>query len=178
MGSSCPQSLVITAWAWVSSCFRVIVSILDDAQRSCLTCCSSPDTNTHVIQCSGSGSPTSWARQCKSAKNLSTVSFCHNCHTINWLNASVMYAVIRALFISSGSTLFSLLGCWYMARAPPRRHSSKTCLILFIVQSLLTSSTFSIHLTIGMSVMVPLNSGISRISNALPVIAKEWWVTK
>ena len=154
-----------------------MVSILDDAWRSCVTCCGSPDTNAHVIQCPCSGSPTSWARQCKSAKNLSMILFCHNCHAVNWsnaLNASIAYAVMRALFISSGSTLFSLFSCWHTARGPLHRNSRKTCSNLSTVQSSQTSSTFSIHWTIGMSITVPLNSRISQISNALPIIDKEW----
>ena len=53
--------------------------------------------------------------------------------------------------------------------APPHNHSDKTCSTLSIEQSLETGSTFSIHPTIGM----PLNSGISLISNALPIITKE-----
>ena len=60
-------SSVITARTRVRSYSRIMVSVLDVSRRSCLTCCSNPDTNTHVMQRSGSGSPISRARGCKSA---------------------------------------------------------------------------------------------------------------
>ena len=65
-----------------------------------------------------------------------------------------------------------------MAWAPPRRCCGKTCSTLSIVQNSQTSSMFSIHSTIGMSVAVPLKSGISQISNDLPVITMEWTALK
>ena len=159
------------------SCSRVMVSILDDAQRSCLTYCGSPDTNAHVIQCLGSGSPTNQVRQCKSAKNSSIFLFSQSCRTVNLSNAlkvSIAYAVIRALFISSGSILCSWLSCQYMVRTPPHSCNSSTCSTLSIAHSSQTISTCSSHSTIGISVTVPLNSGINRISNALPIMVDEW----
>ena len=75
-----------------------------------------------------------------------------------------------ALFISSQSVLFSLLSCRYTVRSSPRRRSGKTCFTMSIVQSSHTSSTFSVRSTIGMSVEELMNSRISWISNALPVI--------
>ena len=140
-----------------------MVSILDDAQRSCLTRCCSPDTNTHVIQCLSSNSPTSRARRFKSTKNLSTVSFCCDRCTINWsnaLNAAVAYGVIRSFFISSGSALCSLLSCWYTSRGPPHRQSSKTC-----------STVHSAEFADQLHILYPFENRIvccSQISNALP----------
>ena len=137
MGSICPWLSIITAQAQVRSCSRVMVSILDDA-RSCLTCCGSPDTNAHIIQHSGSGPPTNWFRRCKSVENSSTVLFCWSWRAVNLSNAlkaSLAYAVIRALFISSGFVLCSWLRCRYTVRAPPRSYNGSTCSTLFIAYS-------------------------------------------
>ena len=130
-----------------------------------------PDTNKHVIQRSGCGSPTSRA---KSAKNSSMVLFCRNRDAVKWwntLNASVAYAVMRALFISSGFALYSLFSFWYTARAPPR--SRKTCSTVHsVVYRLAPRSLFD-------------NWHVCRGANEfrnqpdikyLAVIAKEWQV--
>ena len=136
----------------------------------------SPDTNAHVIQRSGSGFPTNRVRRCKSAKNSSTVSFCRSHHVVNSLNAlksSIAYAVNRALFISSGSVLSSWLSCRYTVRATPGSHNGSTGSTLYIADNSQTISTCSSHSTIGISVTAPLNSGINRISNALPDMVDE-----
>ena len=91
----------------------------------------------------------------------------------NWLNAlnsSVVYAVMRACLICSASALCSLLSLLYTARALPHSRNGRMHSTLSMAQSSQTNSTFSIHSTIGISVIVPLNSGISRTSKALPSI--------
>ena len=109
-------------------------------------------------------------------KNSTTVSSGWSCRVTNWsyaLNASVAYAVMRACLICSASAFCSTLSCLYIAKAPPRNLNGKMRSTFFIVQSSLTSSTFSTYSTMGISVAAPLNSGISWTSNILPFIAKR-----
>ena len=166
----------MTALARVNNCSAQIVSILDEACCRCLTCCGSPETNAHINQRSGSSPPTNQASRHSSAKNSSTVSPGRSCQVINWLyalNASVAYVVMRACLICSASAFCSALSCLYMAKAPPHNLNGRTRWTFFIPQSSHTSSTFLTHLTMGISVAAPLNSGISQTSNILPSIAKR-----
>ena len=121
--------------------------------------------NAHNIHQSGSSSPTNRANQCKSAKNSSTVSPGQRRHVTNLSNAlnfSVVYAVMRACLICSASALCSLLSLLYTARAPPHSCSGRIRSTFSMVQSSQTNSTFSIHSTMGISVIVLLNFGISH----------------
>lgn len=63
-------SSFIIVCAWVSSCYNIMASILDDAWRSHLTCCGSPDTNAQTIH----HSPKSRPSHCKFARYAFNVS--------------------------------------------------------------------------------------------------------
>ena len=171
-----PSLLVMTALIRVNSCSTLIISILDEAYNICLTCCGSPETNAHVNQHSSNSPPTNWASRRSSAKNSSTVSSGRSCWVTNWsyaLNGSVAYVVMWASLICSASAFCSALNCLYMAKAPLCNLYGRTRSTFFIVQSSHTSSTFSTHSTMGISVAASLNSGISRTSNILPSIAER-----
>ena len=119
-----------TARAQVRNWSIVIVSILEEAQRSRLTYCGSPDTKVHLSR----------VRRCNSAKNSSMVSFYRSRRTVNWsnvLNTSVMYSAMRALLISSESDLCSFAHTrWYTVIESPHSRSGKTCSTLFIADQL------------------------------------------
>ena len=172
--SAGPSLSVMTTLVWVNSGSVLIVSILDEAHNRCLTCCSCPETNAN--QHSGNGPPTNRVSRRSSAKNSSTISSGRNCRVMNWsyaLNASVAYAVMRPCLFCYASAFYSALSCLLMAKTQPRNLNRRARSTFFIVQSSHTSSTFSTHSTMGISVAAPLNSRISRTLNILPSIAER-----
>ena len=144
------------------SCSTVIVFILDEERKSCLTC-GNPETNAHFIHRSYNDPPTSLVNRCSSTRDSSIVSSVRSHRVTNWsyaLNVSVAYAVIMARLICSASAFCFLPNCLHTVRAQHHSHNSRTHSILSIAHSSQINSRFSIHSTIGKSVATPLNTGI------------------
>ena len=172
-GSSTSASSVIRARALARICSRVMCSILEVPRNCRLTGPGSPDTKAQLSHRSEVFSSIRRARSCRSPKYSSTVYPRRKRRETNVSNAtkgSSAKATRRACFTCCKSSLWSQVNRRYTDRAPPLSLSGRTRSTLSTPHISHTGSACSNHSDTVWSDETPWNSGISRMSNALPAI--------
>ena len=172
-GSSTSTSSVMRVRALARICSRVMCSILENPHNCRLTRPESPDTKVQRSHRSEVFSSIRRARSCKSPKYSFTVSPGRKRRETNVSNAtkgSGAKSTRRACFTCCKSSLWSRINRWYTDRAPPLGLRGRTRSTLSKAHILHTSFNCSNYLDTVWSDETPWNSGISRMSNALPAI--------
>ena len=129
----------------------------------------SPDTKTRLSHRSEVFSSIKRARFCRSPKYSPGLKW-RETNVSNATKGSSAKAMRRACFTCCRSSLWSWVNCHYADRALPLSLSGRTHSTLSTPHISHTSSTCSNHSDTVWSEETSWNSGISRMSNALPAI--------
>ena len=162
-------------------CSRVMCSILEDPSNCRLTGPGSRDTKAQLSHRSEVFSSIRRARSWRSPKYSSTVSAGRRWREINVSNAtkgSGAKATRRAYFTCCKSSLWSRVNRRYTDRAPPFSLRGRTRSTLSTPHISHTSYTCFNYSDTVWSDETPRNSGIGRMSNALPAICDWLYVSR